>query len=340
MIYRMIHKLKQLLVITVLLLTTTLVAQNKKTIKDLTQVTQEVLDNQYANDFPAYVIYNENGEKVTYSQMVNSLLETDVCLFGELHNDPISHWLELNLLKSFHKSKGNSLVVGAEMWEADNQIIMDEMLKLNLVDGGSYTESSKLWPNFTTDYKPILQYVKSNNLPFICTNIPRRYARIVYKKGIEYLDSLSDLAKTYMPPLPIHFDLTQPVYAKMASVFPSDEDFEKKQNDGVHSAGAMQGSKPSNLVKAQAIKDATMAYFILKNWSPGQFFYHFNGEFHSANHTSIVYYLKYYNPLVRVKTVSIIKKSDVMDFSSKYSRANFNIIVPDDMTVTYISSPL
>lgn len=294
----------------------------------------------YNNDFPAYVIYNNQGERVTYSQMVNSVLTADIMLFGELHNDPISHWMELSLLKSFHSAKGDKLVVGAEMWETDNQLIMDEMLVYNLVDGKSYTESSKLWPNFATDYQPILQYVKSKRLPFICTNIPRRYARIVYQKGVEYLDSLSDQAKSYFPPLPIHFDLTQPVYKDMAKIFPSDEDFEKKQqqNPG-NSSSAMHGSKPSNLVKAQAIKDATMAYFILKNWKPGMFFYHFNGEFHSAFHDSIVYYLKYYNPGINVKTISIVKQDSVMHFDSKNSRADFHIVVPNDMTVTYISKP-
>ncbi len=294
----------------------------------------------YNNDFPAYVIYNNMGERVTYSQMVNSVIKADVMLFGELHNDPISHWMELSLLKSIHSIKGDKLIVGAEMWESDNQLIMDEMLVYNLVDGKSYTESSKLWPNFATDYQPILQYVKSKNLPFICTNIPRRYARIVFQKGIEYLDSLSDQAKSYFPPLPIHFDLTQPAYKNMAKIFPSDEDFEKQQQQQTRSSSsAMHGSKPSNLVKAQAIKDATMAYFILKNWKPGMYFYHFNGEYHSAFHDSIVYYLKYYNPDINVMTISIIKQESVMNFDKSNSRADFNIVVPDDMTVTYISKP-
>jgi len=333
--------MKKTLTLILILVSIGLVAQSKKTKKPETPVKQEVEINTYSNDYPAYVIYNHIGEKVTYSQMVATLLDADICLFGEQHNDPISHWLELSLLKTFNGIKGKNLVVGAEMWEADNQLVMDEMLVLNLVDGQSYTESSKLWSNFTTDYKPLLQYVKINKLPFVCTNIPRRYARIVFQKGIEYLDSLSDLAKTYMPPLPIYFDLTQHAYAKMASVFPTDEQFEAKQKEGTKTAHtAMQGSKPSNLVKAQAIKDATMAYFILKNWKPGMFFYHFNGEFHSANHESIEFYLKHYNPNVRVRTVSVLRESSVMNFDAKNSRADFNVIVPDDMTVTYIANPI
>lgn len=292
----------------------------------------------YTTDKPAFVIYNYQGEKVTYAEMVQDLADADVCLFGEQHNDPISHWMELNLIQSFHQIKKQDLVVGAEMWEADNQIIMDEMMINKLVDGGSYTQASVLWHNFATDYKPILLYAKKNDIPFICTNIPRRYARIVYQKGVEYLDSLSPQAKTYFPELPIHFDLTIPVYADLASVFPTDEQFELDKLANKQKSGPMMGSKPSNLVKAQAIKDATMAHFILKNWSPGKYFFHFNGEFHSANFTSIMYYLLHQNPDLQVKTVSVRKQQDPFPLLEENKRATYNIIVPGDMTVTYIES--
>jgi len=315
----------------------------KKIKKDEKQAEKTTVNT---NDFPAYVIYDNKGQKVSYAQMVQTLADADVCLFGEQHNDPISHWLELSLVKSLHQIKKDKFVTGAEMWESDNQLMMDEMMKSKMVDGKSYTESSKLWPNFTTDYKPILLYARKNNIPFVCTNIPRRYARIVYQKGIEYLDSLGSQAKSYMPPLPIHFDLTQPVYAKMASVFPTDEEFEKEQlekkenNQPKKAASPMTGSKPSNLVKAQAIKDATMAYFILKNWEPGKYFFHFNGELHSADYTSISYYLKYYNPNVKIVTISVLRQENNLELQEKNNKANFNIIVPEDMTVTYVAGTL
>ncbi len=82
----------------------------------------------YSNDKPAYIIYNSNGNKVTYSEMLRSVSNVDICFFGELHNDPISHWLELQLVKDLYSLKKGSLVVGAEMWESDNQIVLDEML--------------------------------------------------------------------------------------------------------------------------------------------------------------------------------------------------------------------
>ncbi len=298
--------------------------------------TTTLFSQDYSNDNPAYVIYDKEGNKVSYSHMLEKIAQSDVCLFGELHDDPISHWLELRLVKSLYHLKGENLVVGAEMWERDNQLLLDEMQRDGYIDGPTYMESSKLWPNTQTDYLPILQYSKSNGIPFIATNIPRRYARIIYKKGVEYLDSLSPLAKSYLPPLPVHFNLDESIYQIMAAPFPTDQEFEKMKEEGKTGNNPMTSGKPSNLVKAQAIKDATMAWFIKENMDKGDYFFHFNGELHSANYTAIYYYLGYYAPELKTATISIVKTQNVMEIDrEKVGRADFVIQVPDDMIVTY-----
>ena len=280
-------------------------------------------NQSYSNDKPAYVIYNSNGKRVTYSQMLKSISSADICFFGELHNDVISHWLELQLIQDLDSLKKGSLVVGAEMWEADNQIVLDEMLKDKFIDLNTYIENSILWSNFTTDYKPILQYVQKNEIPFIATNVPRRYARIVSKRGEAALDSLTADAKVYIAPLPIHMDLKDKFYSYISDVF--------KETMGAMSAG----TSLTNAVKAQMVKDATMAHFIVTNLPEDGYFFHFNGELHSAFNSAIGYYVKYYNPKLKFKTISIIKQVDPFSFKSKESRADFNIVVPENMSVSH-----
>lgn len=273
-------------------------------------------------DKPAYLIYNAQGELVSYSTMIQTITKADVCLFGELHNDPISHWLELEIMKSLYEIKKDSLIVGAEMWESDNQLLLDEAFTNKFYDEAMYIESSKLWPNLKYDYLPLLQYAVKNNLKFIATNIPRRYARMVSKMGIESLDGLSPVAKGYIAPLPIPIDLNEYAYKSMIQDMPS--------------GGNMKMVNPENLAKAQAVKDATMAHFILKNWVSGSLFYHFHGEFHSAFYSGITYYLKNYNPKVKVKTISIVKQSDIQKLDAEnLNRADFVIVVPEEMSVTY-----
>ncbi len=303
----------------------------KKSIKLFALLTIFIMGNtscakaqkNYTNDNPAYIIYNSSGKKVSYGEMLKSVSGADILLFGELHNDVMSHWLELQLTKDLHNLKKEKLVIGAEMWEADNQLVLDEMMNSEYVDLNTYIESSVLWHNFKNDYLPVLKYAKDNDLRFVATNIPRRYARIVSKRGEPALDSLSAQAKSYIAPLPIHMDLKDEFYTYIADVFK-----ETQQN-------VMTGSSLTNFVKAQIVKDATMAHFIVKNLPEKGYFFHFNGELHSAFNSGIGYYIKHYNPKLKFKTISVIKKSNVFDFKSKESRADFNILVPENMSISY-----
>ncbi|PKP28270.1 MAG: iron-regulated protein [Bacteroidetes bacterium HGW-Bacteroidetes-19] len=274
------------------------------------------------NEKPAYLIFDSKGELVDFSSLISDISNADICLFGELHNDPISHWLEIELIKEFNLAKNKQLIVGAEMWERDNQLLIDEAFVHKFYDEAMYLESSKLWSNTKPDYLPILQYCAKNNLKFIGTNIPRRYARMVSRSGIESLNSLSELAKTYIAPLPILIDLNEYSYKTMIEDMPQ--------------GNTMKMTNPENLAKAQAVKDATMAYFIQKETMPGYLFFHFHGEFHSAFYSGIFFYLKQYNPKLKVKSISIVKQENINVLDKEnLNRADYIIVVPESMSVTY-----
>ena len=76
---------------------------------------------------PAYVLYNATGKKVSYKKMIKKLVKKDVVLIGEFHNNPISHWMELEITKDCKQYR--SLVLGAEMFEQDNQQALDLYLQ-------------------------------------------------------------------------------------------------------------------------------------------------------------------------------------------------------------------
>jgi len=124
---------------------------------------------------PAYMLYKENGKKVKYDKMVEVAKGADMVLFGEYHTNPISHWLQIELTKALYEAKGVDLVLGAEMFEADNQLILDEYLT-DLITETKFEEEARLWKNYKTDYKPLVLFAKENDLAFMATNIPRRYA--------------------------------------------------------------------------------------------------------------------------------------------------------------------
>jgi len=271
----------------------------------------------FTADKPAYLLYDNTGKLISYETMINKLKNADIVFYGELHNNPIAHWLELEITKDLFAAKKENLVLGAEMFEADNQLIMDEYFK-GEIKQKTFEDEMRLWPNYATDYKPLLEFAKTNNIHFVATNIPRRYASIVAKKGFEGLDNLTPEAKKFIAPLPINYDENVDCYKDMLNM------------------KGMPSHMTANFPKAQAIKDATMAHFIMKNWKPGKLFLHYNGSYHSDRHQGIVWHLMTQNPKLKVLTVTTVSQDDLSKIDDKTKKlADFIVVVPEDMTTTY-----
>ncbi|MEB8346525.1 ChaN family lipoprotein [Flavobacteriaceae bacterium KMM 6898] len=272
-----------------------------------------VLTPAVSQNKPAYTIYNAKGKKVSYTKMVKVLSSKDIILFGELHNNAIAHWLQYEVASNLAKTK--PLILGAEMFEADNQIPLNSYLNGTINQKGLDT-LARLWPNYNTDYAPLVNFAKERQLSFIATNIPRRYASLVYKKGLEVLDTLTPQEKAWIAPLPIDFDPKLPGY----------QDILKMMGD--HGT--------PELVMAQAIKDATMAHFILNNYNPGSRLLHFNGAYHSNNYEGILWYLKLSAPNYAYATISTVSQ-DIIDklLPEHNGLADFIICVDSHMTNTY-----
>lgn len=245
--------------------------------------------------------------------MIRDLAKQDIVLVGEFHNNPISHWLELEITKDCAAKR--KLVMGAEMFEQDNQAALDLYLQGKIKARG-LDSMARLWKNYPTDYAPLVNFAKENKIAFAATNIPRRYASMVSKGGFEALDTLKPIEKSWMAPLPMAYDSTLPGYRKMMTM--------------------MAGHGTVNMPKAQASKDATMAYFILKYFAPGNLFIHYNGSFHSDYHDGIVWYLQQSRPELKIVTIATVTQKNILELlEENLNKADYIICVDEDMTTTY-----
>lgn len=266
-------------------------------------------------DKQPYALFNAKGNKVAYDQLLGEAKKADVVLFGELHDNPVCHWLQRELAEDLFADKKSNLTLGAEMFEADDQIVLNEYLSGKCSEK-TLKKEAKLWDNYETDYKPLLDIAKKNNLKFIATNIPRRYANMVYLRGETALDSIDAEAKKWIAPFPIKYDSTLKCYKEIF------------ENAGGHNG--------QNLPKSQAYKDATMAYFILKGWGKGKTLLHFNGSYHSNNHQGIEWYLKQQNPDLKVMVISSTEQKDNLRLEeSNLNIGDFIICTPATLTKTY-----
>lgn len=263
----------------------------------------------------AYAIFSSLGKKSSYEQILAAAQSADIVFFGEHHNNPIHHWLQLELTKDLFAVKKNKLVLGAEMFEADNQSALNSYLAGTL-DEKKLKDSVRLWPNYKTDYKPLVDFAKTNKLSFIATNVPRKYANMVYMKGTESLDSLPASEKQWICPLPYEYDPELKCYKEIF------------ENAGGHGG--------QNLPKSQALKDATMAHFLLQNWKPGQTFLHFNGAYHSDNHQSIVWYVKKQKPELKIIVISVVEQDNIDQLNKDgQGLGDFIIATPANLTKTH-----
>lgn len=267
------------------------------------------------NDKPAYRLFDQNGRKASYKDLIKEASEADIVFFGELHDNPICHWLEYEITSDLYAERGKNLILGAEMFESDNQLIVNEYLA-GLIKEKNFEAEARLWPNYKTDYKRLLNFARDSSLSFIATDIPRRYAAMINKSGFEALNTLDKDAYQFIAPLPIKYDSTLSCYADMYK---------------------MMGDSPThatrNLSMAQASKDATMAYFILKNFAKGKTFLHFNGSYHSDRFQSIVWYLKQADPTLKIVTISSVEQKELDDLEKESEGlANFIIVVPETMS--------
>jgi len=256
-----------------------------------------------------YKIYNSKGKEVSFKKMYKDIEKSSTVFLGELHNNPISHWFYYNVIKHTFNNISKNVQVGAEMFEKDNQILIDEYFS-GIISTKKFETECRIWPNYSTDYKPTLEFCKDHNIQFTATNIPRRYASAIYKQGESIINDLKDEAKAWVAPYPIPYDSTLIVYNDLQS---------------------LSGHGGSNLAKAQAYKDATMAHAIINTKKKNHIYFHLNGNKHSESHQAILWYMSTYGDHGKTLTFHTEVNKD-LSWNEKFStKADYILVVQQDI---------
>jgi len=278
------------------------------------------LSNLNAQNFDVFNFYNKKSKEVSSKKLIKELAEYDVVFIGEHHDNSINHWLEKRITEALFEKKNGQIILGAEMFERDNQQALNSYLA-GKIDAKNLKDSVRLWKNYETDYRPLVDFAKDKKLNFIATNVPRKYASQTSKNGIKSLNELPETEKKYIAKLPIEVTLETPGYKEMRSLM------------GDH----VDEMKLMNFVSAQAVKDATMAESIFQNLQSGKTFIHYNGDYHSKQYGGIYWYLKKKNPNLKIAVISVFEseKRDLSLPEKNFVPTEFNLVIPNDMTKTY-----
>lgn len=263
-----------------------------------------------------YKILNAAKEEITFNQMIDGLLDKDIILFGEFHDNASIHQLQEETYKQLIKSK--PWAIGMEMLERHQNRFLQEFMHHSM-SYDTWLSQDQLWPNFTTDYLPLLQLAKTHRLPAVATNIPRYLASTIARNGWDSLNTYLNNhpeKKQWIAPLPLEVDYQAPGYREFPEMF---------------GGNAGHGMDIQLLTDAQAIKDATMAESILKFLArhPKMSLFHIQGNFHNKDKSGIIWYLKHYKSPYNYSSIEVYRAKEAFKVDIN-TAADYYIIILEE----------
>lgn len=246
-------------------------------------------------------VFDRNGAPATMDQIVTAIGENDAVFLGEQHDDAIGHAIQLEIFKRVvaNYSPKRKVALSLEMFERDVQTVVNEYLK-GLITEQHFLLSSRPWPNYKADYRPLFELAKERRLDVIAANAPRRYVNMVSRGGRASLAGLSKETGPWLAPLP---------YGEPSAVYAAK--FKALMGP---SAEAQMGI--DNILASQSLWDATMAdsvrRYLKKN--KNALVIHLNGSFHTESRLGTVEHLLKYRSKTRVLVVTMRYEDDFKTF--------------------------
>lgn len=264
---------------------------------------------------PYTYIDARSGKTVSPAKVAAKLKAFDAVFFGEWHDNADIHAAEADLLeRMFAKTK--RLAASFEMFERDVQPALNAYLAGNSSEE-EFLAASRPWPNYPTDYRPLVEFAKAHQLPCLAANVPRRLAGKAVRSGTSFVAELTDEERAWV------------ASAINAPEGPYKENFRQTmESNGMHSA--MGGdSGLDNLFYAQCVKDDTMAESIADflRANPRSKVLHFNGDFHSREFLGTVERVMARDPELKLAVIAPLFAGDPIPLGEA-AEATYYIVVP------------
>ena len=242
---------------------------------------------------PHRVFDSAHNRFADFETMLADAANSDVVFVGEQHDDPNTHRLELAVLEGLLRRRQN-LILAFEMFERD---VQEPLMHFGMghMPEDEFLKTSRPWPRYATDYKPLVDFAAAHDLPLVASNVPRSIAADVSRMGLDALKAKSDTEKKWFAS-----DLQCPI----------GDDYYKKF---VEAMGSHPGASDTDrFYYAQCLKDETMGESVANAWRAGAtggkrpLVVHFNGAFHSDFHEGTAARTARRLPGKRVLVLSVI----------------------------------
>lgn len=262
-------------------------------------------------------IFDSKGNSSSIEQIITAAGNADVIFLGENHDDAVAHYLQAEIFRRVFEAHGKDrkVFLSLEMFERDQQIVVDEFLR-DLITEKKFMDDSRPWNNYKTDYKPLVDFAKANKLPVIAANAPRRYVNMVSRNGRDALNALSPEAKRWLAPLP---------YAEAS------KEYATKFNALMGQAG----NHSSKILDSQSLWDATMADSMAKVLKKEKkaLIVHLNGSFHSEYRLGTPDHLMKYRSKTKFIVVTMRYEDNFQNFDKTKHEGKGDFVILTDAKV-------
>lgn len=272
---------------------------------------------------PHRVVLTQKQRIEDFETMAAELAQADVVFFGEQHDDPATHRMQLALLEAIGRRRGN-IVLSLEMFERDVQPQLSQYMAGQLPEE-SFLAGSRPWPRYATDYRGLVELARARGWPVVAANVPRPMASAVSRAGLAYLDT-------------IPADRRALAAAELSC--PENDDYARRFLATMEGMPTNHGGGPEDpaaarqtllrIYQAQCVKDETMAESIAAAWAPGTLVVHMNGAFHSDFHLGTVSRVKSRLPKgsrIAVVTGMPVDDLDLVDRKAERKRGDWLVYV-------------
>lgn len=250
-------------------------------------------------DLLADVFAGNPPHRASVGDLRKAISEAHAIFVGEQHDDPLTHRAELSLLEAAHRACGAKLTLAMEMFERDQQPALSDYLAGRITED-EMAKRVKLWPNYRTDYRPLVEYAKANRIPVIASNAPAGVVRQVGREGLAALAKLSADDRKHVAAYVNAPDGDE--YARR---------FAAIIGQGHGDGKGMDPAMVRRFYEAQCLRDDTMAESVARAMEVRQGIVptvlHVNGSFHSDGGLGTVQRLRWRRPLeIGIVVVKIV----------------------------------
>lgn len=186
------------------------------------------------------ILHTASGHYVSRQAFYDSLNFYPLIYVGEVHDNPASHRLELDILREIQNRNPGGVSLGMEMFNIEQQPALDRWVAGEL-DIKTFLRESRWYENWGGDfelYREILEYCRDNQVPVIGLNTTKSLGR---KISMTPLAKLDEATRAQLPEM----DMNDPYQSAMV-----------KQIFGAHGAGA---TMLESFSRRQTLWDETMA---------------------------------------------------------------------------------